>query len=49
MRKVEEKTSFDKYANAAWAERGAGGLWGVAGGAGPDGPKTEENSFSNKN
>jgi hypothetical protein len=24
--KVEENTPFRKYANAAWAERGAGGL-----------------------
>jgi hypothetical protein len=49
VRKVEENTPFGKYANAAWAERGAGGLWGIAGrrgrgGAGPDGPKSEENS-----
>jgi hypothetical protein len=57
VRKVEENTSFGKYANATWAEwaeRGAGGLWGVAGRrgrgwAGPDQLKSEENSFSNKN
>jgi hypothetical protein len=29
--KVEENTPFRKYANAAWAERGAGGLRGGAG------------------
>jgi hypothetical protein len=49
VRKVEENTPFEKYANAAWAEwveRGAGGR---RGGAGPDGPKSEENSFLNKN
>jgi hypothetical protein len=34
VRKLEENTPFGKYASAAWAEwteRGAGGLWGVAG------------------
>jgi hypothetical protein len=34
VRKVEENMPFGKYANAAWAEwaeRGASGLWGVAG------------------
>jgi hypothetical protein len=34
VHKVKEKTSVDKYANAAWAEwaeQGAGGLRGVAG------------------
>jgi hypothetical protein len=33
VRKVKENTPFGKYANAAWAEwaeRGAGGLQGVA-------------------
>jgi hypothetical protein len=33
VRKVEENTPFGKYANAAWAEwaeRGTGGLRGVA-------------------
>jgi hypothetical protein len=61
VRKVEENTSFGKYANAARAERGAGGLRGgvgrrptgqsrpARGRAGPDGPKSEENSFLNKN
>jgi hypothetical protein len=50
--KVEENTPFEKYANTAWAEwaeRGASGLQGGAGqrgvGAGPDGPKSKENSF----
>jgi hypothetical protein len=54
MRKVKGNTPFGKYAKAAWAERGFDGLWGKVGlrgggGAGPDGPKYEENSFSNKN
>jgi hypothetical protein len=31
VRKVEKNTPFGGYANAAWAERGAGGLRGVAG------------------
>jgi hypothetical protein len=31
VRKVEGNTPFGKYANAAWAERGAGGRRGVAG------------------
>jgi hypothetical protein len=34
VHKVEENTPFNKYANAAgaeWAERGAGGLRGIAG------------------
>jgi hypothetical protein len=34
VRKVEVNTSFSKYANVAWAEwaeRGAGGRWGVEG------------------
>jgi hypothetical protein len=56
VRKVKENMPFGKYANAAWAEwaeRGAGSLRGIAGWrgrgwAGPDGPKSEENSFSNK-
>jgi hypothetical protein len=57
MRKVEGNTPFGKYAKAAWAEwaeRGPGGLLGKAGQhgrgwAGPDGLKSEKNSFSNKN
>jgi hypothetical protein len=53
VRNVEENTPFKKYANTAWAEQGTGGLWGGAGqrggGARPDGPKSEENSFLNKN
>jgi hypothetical protein len=57
MHKVEGNTPFGKYAKAAWAkwaERGPGGLRGKAGQhrrgwAGPDGLKSEKNSFSNKN
>jgi hypothetical protein len=51
VRKVEENTPFEKYANAAWAEWGAGGWRGgpARGGAGSDGPKSEENFFLNKN
>jgi hypothetical protein len=56
VRNVEQNTPFRKYANTAWAEwaeRGAGGLQGGAGqrggGAGPDGSKSEENFFLNKN
>jgi hypothetical protein len=52
VRNVEENTPFGKYANAAWAERDAGGLRGGAGqcggGAGLDGPKFEEISFLKK-
>jgi hypothetical protein len=55
MHKVEGNTPFGNYAKAAWAkwvERGPGGLWAKrasVGGAGPDGPKSEESSFSKKN
>jgi hypothetical protein len=55
MHKVEGNTPFGKYAKAVgaeWAERGPGGLRAKrasTGGAGPDGPKSEESSFLNKN
>jgi hypothetical protein len=55
MRKVEGNTPFGKYVKVAWAKwakRGPSDRRGKAastGGAGPDGPKFEESSFSNKN
>jgi hypothetical protein len=55
MRKVKGNTPFGKYAKAAraeWAKRGPGGLQGKVGntgGSASDGPKSEENSFPNKN
>jgi hypothetical protein len=55
MHKVEGNTPFGKYAKASWLN----GLsvdttayrvkWASTGEAGPDGPKSEENSFPNKN